>query len=386
MKLFCRAAAWLLAVSLVDAAAPQLSLPVGQIIDRVFCVGDDTQSYALFIPPGYTHDRPSPVIFAFDPGARGRTPVDRYQAAAARYGYIVAGSNNSRNGSPDTVHAVSAMSMDVLSRFNIDPRRVYLAGMSGGARVALATALTAPGIAGVIASSAGYPDSQPRRAVPFALFATAGTEDFNHIEMRLLDRALTTPHHLTVFTGGHTWLSSALALEAVQWMELQAMKSGIAPRDAQKIDEILTARTSAIPANSTDAASYLALQAIVADFDGLSDVSSFAVRADALGKTSAVHAALKRDRAEDDREADVSQNAYAAQNRLSGDDRFVALAELRETWKNLSKQANADNDSAERRIARRVLAGLAAGVLPQDPEYLAIVARYRWRPSARPPQ
>lgn len=380
-----RFASWFLAAAIL-AAAPQTSLPIGQIVERVVCLDDASQSYALFIPPGYTHDRQWPVIFGFDPGGRGRTPVDRYQAAATRYGYIVAGSNNSRNGSPDTVHAVSAMTRDVMSRFNVDPRRVYLAGMSGGARVALATALTAPGIAGVIASSAGYPDSQPRKTVPFALFATAGTEDFNHIEMRQLDRALTTPHHLAIFAGGHTWLSSALALEAVQWMEIQAMKSGLQPRDARKVEEILAARVADIPSSATDAAAYLALRAIATDFEELADVSAFAARAEQLGKTSAVRSALKRDRDEDDRELSILQDAYAAQARLSTDDRLVALAELNATWGDLSKKANAGTDSSERRIARRVLTGLAAGALPQDPEYLAIVARYRWRATPRAPQ
>jgi len=385
MASFVRLASWFLAAAVL-AATPQASLPVGQIIDRVVCVGDEGQSYALFIPPGYTADRQWPVIFGFDPGGRGRTPVDRYQAAAARYGYILAGSNNSRNGLPDFVHVVSTFTRDVMSRFNVDPRRVYLAGMSGGARVALTTALTAPGIAGVIASSAGYPDSQPRKSVPFALFATAGTEDFNHVEMRLLDRALTTPHHLAIFTGGHTWLSSALALEAVQWMELQAMKSGLEPRDPRKVEEILAARVADIPSGATDAAAYLALRAIATDFEGLTDISAFAARAEVLGKTGVVRSALKRDRDEDDRELRILQDAYAAQARLSTDDRLIALAELNATWGDLSKKANAATDSSDRRVARRVLSGLGASVLPQDPEYLAIVAKYRWRPQVRQAQ
>ena len=45
-------------------------------------------------------------------------------------------------------------------------------------------------IAGVIASSAGYPDARPRASVPFAVFGTAGTDDFNYSEMRQLERAL----------------------------------------------------------------------------------------------------------------------------------------------------------------------------------------------------
>jgi poly(3-hydroxybutyrate) depolymerase len=68
--------------------------------------------------------------------------VEKFQAAAETYGYIIAASNNSRNG-PYAVSqaAAQAMSTDVSRRFNIDPKRVYLAGMSGGARVATVIAL-----------------------------------------------------------------------------------------------------------------------------------------------------------------------------------------------------------------------------------------------------
>src|SRR5207248_9970489 len=115
---------------------------------------------------------------------------------------------------------------DLGQRFSIDAERLYLTGMSGGARVATQDALNNNNIAGVIASSAGYPDSKPRASVHFAVFATAGTEDFNYIEMRQLDRKLTSPHHLAIFNGGHTLPPDEIALEAIEWMELAAMKSG----------------------------------------------------------------------------------------------------------------------------------------------------------------
>ena len=38
-------------------------------------------------------------MYAFDPGARGKLPVELMKDAAERFGYIVVGSNNSRNGS-----------------------------------------------------------------------------------------------------------------------------------------------------------------------------------------------------------------------------------------------------------------------------------------------
>jgi hypothetical protein len=358
--------------------APGADLPTGMVIPEVKCAADPTQSYALYLPLGYTPNRPWPVIFAFDPGGRGRNPVDRYQAAAEQYGFIVAGSNNSRNGSPDTTTAVTAMTTDVASRFHVDPKRVYTAGMSGGARVALSVGLWSQGIAGVIASSAGYPDARPRKTLSFALFATAGTEDFNHLEMRLLDRALTSPHRLAIFEGGHTWLSSELAIEAVEWMELQAMKAGLKPRDNDEIDRIFTKRAAGIPAENVDKKGYLAVQALVADFEGLRDVSSLAARVAGLGRDKSIRDALKKDTEEDDREQRMLDDVRSLEARLDSDDSGGrVLLDLRQRWKELAERSKKPEDSAERRLARRVLANLSASVTSTDPEYLKIISEYR---------
>src|SRR5262249_26939962 len=137
-----------LILMLVAQTSLDRDLPRGQIVADVKCAEDSTQNYALYLPSAYTPDRAWPVILAFDPGGRGRNGVERYQAALEKYGYIVAGSNNSRNGSPETGKAVAAMSSDVLARFNVNTRRVYTAGMSGGARVAFSVALASRSIAG----------------------------------------------------------------------------------------------------------------------------------------------------------------------------------------------------------------------------------------------
>src|SRR5262245_52146216 len=109
------------------AAAPQ-NLPAGEIIPDVQCAANPSQTYALYLPRQYSVDRPWPLILAFDPGGRGTNPVERYRAAADEYGFIVAGSNNSRNR-VDNDPAVVTMANDVLARFRIDSKRVYMAGM-----------------------------------------------------------------------------------------------------------------------------------------------------------------------------------------------------------------------------------------------------------------
>jgi hypothetical protein len=183
-----------------------------------------------------------------------------------------------------------------------------------------------------------------------------------------------------IFAGGHTWLSSDLAVIAVQWMEIRAMQSGLLARDERELDEIFAARVAAIPPAATDSAAYLALQALVTDFDGLRDVSVYAARAAVLGKSAAVRAAIKRDREEDEREVDMLRRVFTAQAELGTEDRAVAFAELSATWKDLSKKASAPDDSRDRRIARRVMGSVTASPLPADPEYRALVNRYRSRP------
>jgi dienelactone hydrolase len=217
------------------------------------------------------------VLFALDPGARGKIPVERFQAAAEKYGYIVAGSNNSRNGPMGpSLAAVQAMIADTGERFPIDAKRIYFTGFSGGARVAMQVALGSGNqVAGVIAASAGFPGGQPRKSVPFAIFGSAGTEDFNYLEMRQLDQTVTSPHRVAIFDGGHAWLPAEMATEAIEWMEVQAMKSGRRARDEAFLDAIFTHRKKNAEAQTDDAETCRDLEALAADFTGLRDVTTF---------------------------------------------------------------------------------------------------------------
>lgn len=156
-----------------------VDLPRGQIIENVECLADATQSYALYLPSKYTPDRRWNVIVGLDARGRGRNPVAPFQEPAEKYGYIVAGSKNSRNGPLSvSVPAANAVWADVSLRFSLDPKRLYLTSQSGGARVAmyLATHTEAFPIvpAGVIASSAFLPGDEPVASLTFPVFAGEG--------------------------------------------------------------------------------------------------------------------------------------------------------------------------------------------------------------------
>lgn len=329
----------------------------GRILDPVACTKDPAQKYALYVPSAYTPDKKWPVIYCFDPGARGRTPVERLQAAAEKYGYIVAGSLNSRNGPwADNAAAIQAVMFDVESHLAIDQKRIYTAGLSGGARVA--TQLALAGLAkGVIACSAGFPamDGEIPVDLPFVFFGTAGSEDFNHGELVRLDEALTwrkAAHRIVFFKGGHEWASAALLTEAVEWLELQAMKSGTRAKDAAFIAAQRQTRLAALPPQP-GLMRWRGLTSLAADLKGLADVAELEKNAKELGASREVKDELKAERALQRRENDL----------LGDIGEFTeggSVAQMKKRVADLKALAAAPEDSEERRMARRVMGSLSS--------------------------
>jgi tetratricopeptide (TPR) repeat protein len=203
----------------------------------LFRSNDAGQSYALYLPSSFDPARSWPVLFLFDPGARGRLAVEAFREAAETYGWILIGSNNSRNGPQrDNGLAGQAVWGDALSRLPLDGRRIYASGFSGGARVASSfPSFIGRAIAGVIGCGAGVASGlEPGSLKAAAYFGLAGLGDFNYGEMKGLDLALDPSgifHRFYYFEGTHDWPGPALCARAVGWMEVTAMKQGLRPRD-----------------------------------------------------------------------------------------------------------------------------------------------------------
>jgi predicted esterase len=211
------------------------------IIDKVLCRADERQSYALYLPSAFDRERTWPVLVLFDPGARGPAGIRAFREAAEAYGWILAGSNDSRNGPWEvSVRAAGALWKDIQERLPIDQRRVYAAGFSGGARVAsIFPRILGRPIAGVIGCGAGLASEvEPRTLGAAAYFGLTGLADFNYGEMKGLDEAFEpsgVPHRFEYFEGVHDWPDPASCARAVAWMEVTAMKQRLRPTDPRKV-------------------------------------------------------------------------------------------------------------------------------------------------------
>ena len=367
------------------------SIPKGQIVERIEALSDSSQSYALYLPSNYTPDRKWPILYAFDPGARGRVPVERFKEAAEKYGWIVLGSNNSRNGPWNVVvSAWNAMLTDTHQRFAIDDERVYATGFSGGARAAIRIAVGCKCLAGVMANGAGFPgDLTPSTEMHFVFFGAAGVDDFNYPELKSLDEPLTKAgiaHRFQTFEGRHEWPPISVATAAVEWMELHAIKAGKRPRDEAFINAMWQQLLNDAKTLEESKKYYEAYQRYLdlsETFKGLRDVAEIETKVNQLGDSREVKAAIREEQMQirkqrelESRLSSLMAGRDAGPSANQGEESFDSGNLLPKILNDLRKQAKAPDDSTERKIARRVLDGLFIGLIEQGTGLLQTEKNY----------
>jgi hypothetical protein len=190
--------------------------------------------------------------------------------------------------------------------------------------------------------------------------------------MHQLDRRLTSAHRLAVFEGGHTLPPADVALDAIEWLELQAMKSDSRPRDAALVERLFAKQEAKIIAAQTAIERFHRLEDLTADFSGLHDVTVYAARLAELGRQADIKKALSRERSDENAEARLLTGIFELEAGLRDpEQRVVSMGRLRDRLTRLAKTAAADQDSPQRNQARRVLRAIAAGASERvaDPDY-----------------
>ena len=212
-------------------AQPASEFVRGTVLDTVVIKGDSGDSYALFLPEDYRDSVPVPALFVFDPAARGALGVRTFKEAAGSRGWIVVGSNVSRNGPYETnFEQASRLFSDVLSRLAIDPDRIYVAGFSGGARLASTLAVLSDEIRGVIACGASFSPNAGQMPLPGATFAFAGivgSRDMNYQELWKADQWLDRvglSHRTFFYDGVHSWPPQQELQRAIHWMIMETQE------------------------------------------------------------------------------------------------------------------------------------------------------------------
>ena len=218
MKEICLFIASMLSISL-------LAQSLGQVADTVICQHNKSQFYSVYLPSNYTPDKKWPIVYFFEPAARGSLPVKLYADVAEELGYILACTYNSRNGSYDqSFKAADALFTDTGNRFSIDFDKVILSGFSGGSRLALSIAVVskaAHGVIGVGAAQPAIPAYMVLNRKDFKYVGLVGSRDMNYQEHKVFRSQMNSmkmDNLLITSNLGHTWASAEDFRIALLWM------------------------------------------------------------------------------------------------------------------------------------------------------------------------
>jgi len=214
----------------------------GTVIDSVICSDNPSQIYSLYLPSNYDTTKKWPIIYFFDPHGVGNLPVKLYKDLAEKYGFIIAGTYNSKNGLPWEITEIAAQAImkDTWLRLSLDNNRLYTAGFSGGSMVATMIAISEGGIAGVISCGGGFPEDHALKQ-PFTYISLVGDKDFHYVSVKQLDKLLDSTsltHQFIVFTGKHQWPPVSYIEQSFQWLDMDAMRTKIMPKNDSIIKSI----------------------------------------------------------------------------------------------------------------------------------------------------
>ncbi len=280
----------------------QQNYEIGKLIDSIPVSNTASETFALYLPKSFDPSQTSPILFIFDPVGRGRIGVETFMEVAENYGFILVCSNNSRNAPYERNFNIAANLFDhIFSRFTIDDKQMYLAGFSGGSRLAWAIAVAAGNIRGVIACGAGFSEapSPLLKKQELSYAGIIGNRDMNYGEMLEVKAYLTKANYdntLFIYEGDHNWPPPRVIARAFNWLDVAAHKKGVKVKAEVELyksysDDYNIAVKSESSGNTLQAAAEY--ERILSTYSSLYTLDTVAARLSRLTKDSAYKRALK---------------------------------------------------------------------------------------------
>jgi polyhydroxybutyrate depolymerase len=178
---------------------PTAPLPPGPHTPTLTTADGRERSYLLHVPARYDPARPTPVVLAFHGATSNARLMQQFSGLSAKAeeaGFLIIYPNGTGNlptvltwnggdccgyavkHNVDDVAFVRALLDDLTGVMNVDPRRIFVAGMSNGAQMVYRLAAElADRIAAVAAVAGPMGAGDPRPARPIPVLHIHGTDD-----------------------------------------------------------------------------------------------------------------------------------------------------------------------------------------------------------------
>ncbi len=152
----------------------------GALLEVQSCLNDPSNKYVTYIPSHSEECKAMPLIIILDPHGAGSFAIKHFLYTSENYQCMLAASNLVKNNFEGFMPAIESLIADVRKKYPVGPE-VFIAGFSGGARMALTYAQNHK-VDGVMASGALSTPEQIA-SIHATIFASAGLADFNFPEV-----------------------------------------------------------------------------------------------------------------------------------------------------------------------------------------------------------
>lgn len=186
-------------------------------------------SYEVYFPKSIPECSDLPLLIVIDPHANGKLSVNKFKNAADRFSCIIIASSTIKNGSQDFINTLNQLIDNARKKYS-EGKIIYLAGFSGGARMALSYAQYFP-VNGVIACGAMSTPEQ-LSAINCPVMCIVGMADFNFIEAaQYIFNPEQAPAvlNLRFTTDTHAWPDKGILTEALGTLLMHQEKNKICP-------------------------------------------------------------------------------------------------------------------------------------------------------------
>jgi len=283
------------------------SFSLSTVIPRVECKNNPALSYALYLPRQYNETASLPALIFADPHGDGALPLYMYSALAEKYGVILLGSNDSKNGLPfnQASSILHALASESKSRLNADGKEISFAGFSGGAKAAMVAASEMSSIHTLIYCGAGM--NEIPGALPPSL-GIAGIKDMNYTEVIETARQIENKkigHALIEWNGKHEWSDPGTFENAFYWLNFRAMEKKIRVVDQGMVQSFLSVNKNSEKEALKEEKRLLKL---INFLNGVTDVTEYSKALESLRKQHGYISAKKKEQEDLELEMRMKQN------------------------------------------------------------------------------
>jgi predicted esterase len=213
-------------------------LSSGVVLTSVLVHSNRSHSYSIYLPSKKIENNRYNILIFFDPHAEAVRTITKYKNLAEKYSCILIASNDSKNGVDvnTSKQIVEELVNESIEYYQADEKKILLCGFSGGAKVAINSAVEMSNISRVVYCGAASPFQNCNHQL--SLLGFAGRMDMNYSEVvsaGLIKSSNNVNNYCVEWNGKHEWPDSATFEQAFYFIDNNYFKLNVIKIDESKV-------------------------------------------------------------------------------------------------------------------------------------------------------